>query len=120
MLQKKLNARRRASKTRIRIRASGKIRLCIHRTLKHFYVQLIAPHLEGDQVLASVSTLDKEVKTGGYLLNNIKTAEVLGATIAKRALACNIRQVVFDRAGYKYHGRVKALAQAARAGGLEF
>lgn len=120
MLSKKIKARRRACKTRIRIRASGKLRLCVRHSLKHTYAQVIATQLTGDQVLVAASTLDAEVKAAGALSNNIKAAGIIGSIIAKRALSKEIRQVAFDRSGHRYHGRIKKLAEAARAEGLEF
>lgn len=119
MFNRKLKARRRASKTRVRIKMSGKVRLCVHRSLKHLYAQCIIPHELGDKVLTSASTLDAEVKAAGAVSNNIHSAGIVGTIIAQRALACNIHQVVLDRSGNQYHGRVKALASAARGAGLK-
>lgn len=92
------------------------VRLSVYRTPKHIYAQIIAP--EGDQVLASASTLDKDLRSGST--GNVEAAGKVGQLIAERAKAAGVSAVAFDRSGYKYHGRVKALAEAAREGGLEF
>jgi large subunit ribosomal protein L18 len=92
------------------------VRLSVYRTPKHIYAQIIAP--EGDQVLASASTLDKDLR--GSSTGNVEAAGKVGQLIAERAKAAGVSAVAFDRSGYKYHGRVKALAEAAREGGLEF
>ena len=109
---------RRARQTRLKIREIGAVRLTVHRTNSHIYAQLTSS--AGDRVLASASTLEKEVreqlKNGG----NREAAEAVGARIARKARQAGIEAVAFDRAGYRYHGRVKALAEAARAGGLKF
>jgi large subunit ribosomal protein L18 len=109
---------RRARQTRIRIREHGAVRLTVHRSNEHIYAQITTP--TGDKVLASASSLEKEVR--GQLKNggNRKAAELVGQRIAARAKEKGIDQVAFDRAGYRYHGRVKALAEAARSGGLKF
>jgi large subunit ribosomal protein L18 len=91
-------------------------RLTVFRTPKHIYAQIIAP--QGDQVLASASTLDKDLR--GDNTGNVDAASKVGQLIAERAKAAGVSAVAFDRSGYKYHGRVKALADAAREGGLEF
>lgn len=119
-MDKNLTRKRRAQRSRIKMRELGVTRLCIQRTPRHVYAQLIAPTLGGDKVLASASTLDKEVKAEGGVAGNIKSARIVGNIIAKRALAAGVTQIAFDRAGYKYHGCVKALAEAAREGGLNF
>jgi large subunit ribosomal protein L18 len=107
---------RRARKSRIRMRKSGATRLTVHRTPRHIYAQIIAS--TGDKVLASASTLDKDLRAGAT--GNIDAASAVGKLIAERAKAAGVTEVAFDRAGFKYHGRVKALADAAREGGLEF
>jgi large subunit ribosomal protein L18 len=94
----------------------GATRLTVYRTPRHIYAQIIAP--QGDQVLASASTLDKDLRGGAT--GNVDAATRVGQLIAERAKAAGVSAVAFDRAGYKYHGRVKALAEAAREGGLEF
>lgn len=107
---------RRARKSRTRMRTAGSIRLTVHRTPRHIYAQIISG--EGDKVVASASTLDKELRSGAT--GNVDAASKVGAMIAERAKAAGISKVAFDRSGFKYHGRVKALADAAREGGLEF
>ena len=109
---------RRAQQTRIRIRENGAVRLTVHRSNEHIYAQITTP--AGDKVLASASSLEKEVR--GELKNggNRKAAELVGQRIAQKAKQAGIESVAFDRAGYRYHGRVKALAEAARARGLKF
>ena len=92
------------------------VRLSVYRTPKHIYAQIIAP--EGDKVLAAASTLDKDLR--GDATGNVDAASKVGSLIAERAKAAGVSAVAFDRSGYKYHGRVKALADAAREGGLEF
>jgi len=92
------------------------VRLSVYRTPKHIYAQVIAP--EGDKVLASASTLDKDLRSGST--GNVEAAGKVGQLIAERAKAAGVSAVAFDRSGYKYHGRVKALAEGAREGGLEF
>jgi large subunit ribosomal protein L18 len=118
MSQKNLSRLRRARQTRLKIREVGAVRLTVHRTNGNIYAQITSP--AGDKVLAAASTLDKdlrgELKHGG----NRKAAELVGSRIAAKAKEKGIEQVAFDRAGYRYHGRVKALADAARAGGLKF
>lgn len=119
-MDKKIARKRRAMRTRCKIRELGVTRLCINRTLKHIYAQIIVGDINGDKVLASASTLDKEVKAAGTAAGNLGGAKAVGDMIAKRAIAKGIKQVAFDRSGLKYHGCVKALADAAREGGLEF
>ena len=109
---------RRARQTRLKIRELGAVRLTVHRTNGHIYAQITSPG--GDKVLASASSAEKELR--GKLKNggNRKAAQAVGQRIAEKAKAAGIASVAFDRAGYRYHGRVKALAEAARAGGLKF
>ena len=117
-MNKKEARNRRARKTRVRIAEQRATRLTVGRSNSHIYAQLIAP--EGDKVLASASTLEadvrKDLKNGG----NKAAATVIGKRIAERAKALGIDAVAFDRAGFRFHGRVKALADAAREGGLKF
>ena len=118
-MDKKVSRTRRAAKTRARINRLGAVRLTVHRTNLHIYAQVI--DATGGKVLASASTLEKDVR--GTHPNGAKkeaAAEVVGARIAQKARQAGIESVAFDRAGYRYHGRVKALAEAARAGGLKF
>lgn len=107
---------RRARRTRAKISELKVNRLCVFRTPRHIYAQIIAPN--GGVVLASASTLDESVRSGKT--GNIEAAGKIGTLIAERAKAAGISKVAFDRGGYDYHGRIKALADAARAGGLEF
>lgn len=110
---------RRHTRVRERIVGSGtRPRLCVFRSLNHIYLQVIDDSI--GNTLASASTLDPDIKA--ELDGKSKTAQatIVGGAIAKRVLAKGIQQVVFDRGGYKYHGRVKALAEAARQGGLKF
>ncbi|MBC6906606.1 50S ribosomal protein L18 [Saccharophagus sp. K07] len=116
MTDKKVSRLRRAQRSRIRMRELGAIRLCIHRTPRHMYAQIIGA--EGDKVIASASTLDKELRSGST--GNVEAAKAVGKLIADRAKAAGIERVAFDRSGFRYHGRVKALADAAREAGLQF
>lgn len=110
--EKQLSRQRRARRARAKIRELRAYRLCVHRTPRHIYAQIIAP--EGGRVLFTATSLGAE-KTG-----NIASAQQIGREIAEKAKAAGITKVAFDRSGFKYHGRVKALAEAAREGGLEF
>ncbi|HWV14611.1 MAG TPA: 50S ribosomal protein L18 [Cellvibrio sp.] len=116
MSDKKLSRLRRARRARAKIRELSITRLSIHRTPRHIYAQLIAE--DGSRVLASASTLDKDLRSGKT--GNADAAKAVGSLIAERAKAAGVTQVAFDRSGFKYHGRIKALADAAREGGLEF
>ena len=107
---------RRARKSRVRMRIAGDVRLTVNRTPRHIYAQII--NGEGNRVLAQASTLDKGLRSGAT--GNIEAAAAVGKLVAERAKAAGVTEVAFDRSGYKYHGRVKALADAAREGGLEF
>ncbi|MFB3079306.1 MAG: 50S ribosomal protein L18 [Lysobacterales bacterium] len=107
---------RRARRARAGMRAQGVNRLSVHRTPRHIYAQVLAP--AGDRVLASASTLDGSLRGGKT--GNIEAAAEVGKLVAERAKVAGIDSVAFDRAGYKYHGRVKALAEAARENGLKF
>ena len=118
MSQKNLSRLRRARQTRLKIREIGAVRLTVHRTNTHIYAQLTSP--AGDKVLATASTVEKEVRATLKSGGNRKAAELIGQRIAAKAKEKGIDKVAFDRAGYRYHGRVKALAEAARAGGLKF
>lgn len=116
MNDKKTSRVRRARRARMKIRELGAVRLSVFRTPRHIYAQVFAP--EGGRVLASASTLEEALRSGAT--GNIEAASKVGALVAERAIAAGVSKVAFDRAGFKYHGRVKALADAARAGGLEF
>jgi large subunit ribosomal protein L18 len=109
---------RRARKTRAKIAELKVTRLTVHRTNTHIYAQIIAE--TGDKVLASASTLEAEVRKSVKNGGNVDAAAVIGKRIAEKAKAAGITTVAFDRSGYKYHGRIKALADAARENGLSF
>lgn len=117
-MDKKTNRLRRAKRTRAKIRELSVPRLTVHRTPRHIYAQVI--DADGSKVLAAASTVGKDlrgdVKNGG----NVDAAVTVGKSIAEKAVAAGVSQVAFDRAGFKYHGRVKALADAARENGLKF
>ena len=100
----------------MKIRELGATRLCVNRTPRHIYAQIIGA--DGDRVVASASTLEKELRSGST--GNAEAAAVVGKLVAERAVAAGVKQVAFDRSGFKYHGRVKALADAAREAGLKF
>ncbi|MGD2075464.1 MAG: 50S ribosomal protein L18 [Gammaproteobacteria bacterium] len=117
-MEKKESRLRRARKTRATIRRLGRPRLCIHRTPRHIYAQIIDG--SGDRVLVSASTLDRELRKNMGATGNAAAAAEIGRAVAERARAAGIESVAFDRSGFKYHGRVKALADAARESGLEF
>jgi large subunit ribosomal protein L18 len=114
---KKANRQRRARRTRVRIALQKIHRLCVHRTPQHIYAQIIAP--EGNRVVASASTLMKELRSDLKSTGNIAAAAAVGKEIAARAKQAGVEQVAFDRSGFKFHGRIKALADAAREAGLK-
>jgi large subunit ribosomal protein L18 len=115
---KKTSRIRRAKSTRMKIRELGATRLCVNRTPKHIYAQIISS--DGSKVLAAASTLDADVKSAIKNTGNIDAASAVGKAIAEKSKAAGIDSVAFDRSGFKYHGRIKALADAARESGLEF
>ena len=117
-MDKKRSRLRRARRTRARIAAQGIHRLCVHRTPRHIYAQIISAN--GATVLASASTLDAEVKQSLSYGGNESAARIVGRLVAERALEAGVGQVAFDRSGFRYHGRVKVLAEEARERGLEF
>jgi large subunit ribosomal protein L18 len=117
-MDKKQTRLRRARRTRAHIRDIGATRLCIHKTPRHIYAQIISP--QGSAVLASASTLDRDVRKDVEKTGGAAAATVVGKLVAERAKAAGVTRVAFDRSGFKYHGRVKALAEAARESGLEF
>ncbi len=118
-MDKKQARIRRGRRTRAKLRELGVHRLCVHRTPRHIYAQVIAP--SGEQVVASASTLDKGVREAiEGATGNVTAANAVGKTIAERAKAAGVEQVAFDRSGFRYHGRIKALADAAREHGLQF
>ncbi len=108
----------RSLKTRKRISELGAIRLSIHRTNLHIYAQLIDD--KNNKIITSASTLEPEIRKGISSGSNIKAATLIGKRIAEKGKKCGISHIAFDRAGYRYHGRVKALADAARENGLKF
>jgi len=116
MINKKDARLRRARRGRKHMREMGVPRLCVFRTPRHMYAQIISA--TGDLVQASASTLDKDLRKGAA--GNKDGASKVGSLIAKRAKAAGINKVAFDRSGFKYHGRIRALADAAREGGLQF
>ena len=118
MIDKNVARVRRARQTRLRIRELDAVRLCVHRTNVHIYAQITTAG--GDKVLAAASSVDKDLRGGLKNGGNVKAAEAVGRRIAEKAKQAGIENVAFDRSGYKYHGRIKALAEAARAGGLKF
>jgi large subunit ribosomal protein L18 len=115
---KKATRLRRGRRARMKIRELGVYRLCIHRTPSHIYAQVITP--SGSEVVAAASTLQAAVREGLRSTGNIEAAKAVGKAIATKAVAAGITQVAFDRSGFKYHGRVKALADTARENGLQF
>lgn len=108
----------RAARSRRRIAALGAIRLTVHRTPQHIYAQVLDP--TGGKVLAAASTLEAELRAALKSGGNVTAAAAVGKRIAEKARAAGVTRVAFDRSGFKYHGRVKALADAAREAGLEF
>ena len=118
MIQKKQSRLRRARQTRARIAQQSAVRLTVHRSNLHIYAQVI--DASGSKVIASASTLDKDVRAQLPNGGNVKAAAMVGKRIAEKAREKGVEAVAFDRAGYKYHGRVKALAEAAREAGLKF
>ncbi|SPT69297.1 50S ribosomal protein L18 [Anaerobiospirillum thomasii] len=117
MFDKKQSRIRRATKARSKMHELGVTRLVVTRTPRHIYAQIIN---KDSHVLAAASTLEKDLVKDLKTTGNVEAAKVIGAEIAKRALAANVDTVAFDRSGYKYHGRVAALADAAREAGLKF
>ena len=109
---------RRALRTRSRIKTLSRYRLCVHRTPRHIYAQVIAPN--GHEVVASAATVQQEIRKDTKYTGNIDAAKVVGAIVAKLAIEKGVKQVAFDRSGFRFHGRIKALADAAREAGLEF
>ncbi|HRD50242.1 MAG: 50S ribosomal protein L18 [Candidatus Competibacter sp.] len=117
---KKAARLRRGLRTRFKIRELGVCRLCVHRTPNHIYAQLITPAPAGDRTLVAASTLEPGLRQTLKSTGNVEAAQAVGKAIAEKAKAMGVTQVAFDRSGFKYHGRVKALADAARENGLEF
>ncbi len=117
-MNKKTERLRRAKKARGRIARQGINRLCVHKTPRHVYAQIISP--SGSEVLVSASSVDKEIRGDMKYTGNVEAAILVGKTLAERAKKAGISNVAFDRSGFKYHGRIKALADAAREQGMEF
>lgn len=117
-MDKKQTRLRRARKTRAKIAELKAARLCVHRSNCHIYAQIIDG--SGSNVLAAASTVEDEVRKQVPRGGNVKAATLVGKLIAERAKAAGVESVAFDRSGFMYHGRVKALAEAAREGGLKF
>jgi large subunit ribosomal protein L18 len=117
MMEKKVSRLKRALRGRAKLRELKMMRLSVHRTPRHIYAQV----LDADsRVVAVASTRQKDVAEGLKATGNVEAAKAVGKAIAERAAAKGVKQVAFDRSGFKYHGRVKALADAAREHGLEF
>jgi large subunit ribosomal protein L18 len=117
-MDKKAARLRRATRGRKKISELAAHRLVVNRTPRHIYAQLIAPN--GSEVLAAASTVEASLRTDLKKTGNVDAATAVGKAIALRAIEKGISKVAFDRSGYKYHGRVKALAEAAREAGLQF
>lgn len=117
-MNKKQARARRAKETRKHIRELGALRLCIHRTPRHIYAQVLSE--DGGRVLAAASTVEKNLRDALGNGGNTAAAVAVGRLVAERAVAAGVENVAFDRAGFKYHGRIKALADAARENGLKF
>lgn len=109
---------KRARKSRSKIAELKIHRLCIHRTSKHIYAQVIAP--AGNEIIVCASSLESNIRSTVKYTGNIEAAHAVGKTVAERAKDKGVDKVAFDRSGFKYHGRVKALADAAREAGLNF
>jgi len=118
MISKKANRMRRAKKTRAKISELGAHRLTIHRTPRHIYAQVVSP--DGSKVVATASTVQKDIASDAKYTGNADAASLVGKAIAEKSKSAGVTTVAFDRSGFRYHGRVKALAEAAREGGLEF
>ena len=117
-MDKKTNRLRRSRRARAKIRELASYRLSVHRTPRHMYAQVLAPN--GNEVLASASTVEAEIKKERSATGNSDAASLIGRKVAERAKSAGVTKVAFDRSGFKYHGRIKALADAARENGLEF
>jgi len=117
-MDKKISRLRRATKSRAKMKELQAYRLTVHRTPRHIYAQVLS--YDSTKVIASASTLDAEVKKELKSSGNVAAAELVGKAVAKRAASEGVTTVAFDRSGFSYHGRVKALADAARENGLQF
>lgn len=118
MHRKQIQRLRRARRTRMKLRELGAHRLSVHRTPRHIYAQILSP--DGGSTLVTASTVEKSLRGGLKSTGNADAAAAVGKAIAEKAKAAGIEQVAFDRSGFAYHGRVKALAEAARENGLKF
>ncbi len=118
IVEKRITRLRRAKRTRMHIRGLAVARLTVHRSGQHLYAQVIAP--DGGRVVAAASTLQDSVAAGLAGTKNKAAAAAVGRAIAERSLAAGVDSVAFDRSGFLYHGRIKALAEAAREAGLKF
>jgi large subunit ribosomal protein L18 len=117
-MDKRTSRIRRGKRARMKMRELRVNRLSVHRTSLHIYAQVVSS--DGSEVLASASTLDKDLRTSLEYTGNVDAATAVGKLVAERALAKGIDSVAFDRSGFKYHGRIKALADSAREAGLKF
>jgi len=117
-MNKRQSRLRRAKRTRLTIRDLEVTRLTVYKTPRHMYAQVTTA--DGSKTLACASTLDKELRKSLKITGNVDAAKEVGKLIAKRALEAGVTAVAFDRAGFRYHGRIKALADAARDVGLQF
>ena len=117
-MEKKQSRLRRARRARAKQKELLAHRLSVHRTPRHMYAQIITP--DGGEVVAAASTLQKDVRKGLKATGNVEAAVAVGKSIAEKAKAAGVTKVAFDRSGFRYHGRVKALADAARESGLQF
>ncbi len=117
-MDKKASRLKRALRQRSKIKQLGINKLMVHRTSKHIYAQVIS--VDGNKTLASASTTQSEIKNSVKNTGNIEAAAAVGKIIAEKAMEAGVTSVAFDRSGFKYHGRVKALADAAREAGLKF
>lgn len=118
MDKKTIERQRRGRRTRAKIKELGVNRLTVYKTSQHTYAQVIAPC--GSVVVASASTLDKDARNDVKHGGNVEAAKLVGKLVAERAVKAGITNVAFDRSGFKFHGRIKALADAARENGLQF
>ena len=116
-MDKKLSRLRRATRARAKFRELKVNRLVVHRTSRHIYAQILSPE---SVVLAAASTVEKSLKTSDAYTGNVDAAKEIGRLIAERAIEKGVKSVAFDRSGFKYHGRVAALADSARQAGLQF
>jgi len=117
-MDKKDQRLRRARRARAKMRGQGIARLTVHRTPRHIYAQVLAAN--GDQVMAAASTVQPDLRQAVKSTGNIEAASLVGRRIAEKASDAGVTEVAFDRSGFRYHGRVKALADAARENGLQF